>query len=63
MLYDLNFLEKGKIFPPYSEMERLEGYRQNKLLFEHRLQDVFVPYLERIRQILNKFNDTDWAQI
>ncbi len=63
MLYDLNFLGKGKIFPPYSEMERLEGYRQNKLLFEHRLQDVFTPYLERIRQILNKFNDTDWAQM
>lgn len=63
MLYDLSFLEKDKIFPPRSEMPRLEGYRQNKLLFEHRLQDVYAPYLERIRQIINKFNDTDWAQM
>lgn len=63
MLYDLNFLGEGKIFPPYTELERLEMYRQNKLLFEHRLQEVFSSYLERIRQIINKFNDTDWAQI
>lgn len=63
MLYDLSFLGKGKIFPPMSEMERLEGYRQNKLLFEHRLKDVFNEYNIRVRQIINKFNDTDWAQI
>lgn len=63
MLFDLSFLEVGKTFPPYSELERLEMYRQNKLLFDHRLQDVFAAYLERIRQIVNKFNDTDWAQM
>ena len=61
MLFDLSFLDVGKTFPPYSELERLEMYRQNKLLFDHRLQDVFAAYLERIRQIVNKFNDTDWA--
>lgn len=62
MLFDLNFLEVGRVFPPYSELERLEMYRQNKLLFEHRLQDVFDAYLERIRGIVNKFADMDWAQ-
>lgn len=61
MLFDLDFLEVGKTFPPYSELERLEMYRQNKLLFDHRLQEVFSAYMERIRQIINKFNDTDWA--
>ena len=63
MLFDLSFLEVGKTFPPYSELERLEMYRQNKLLFDHRLQEVFAAYLERIRQIVNKFSDTDWAQM
>ena len=63
MLFDLSFLDVGKTFPPYSELERLEMYRQNKLLFDHRLQEVFAAYLERIRQIVNKFNDTDWAQM
>ena len=63
MLYDLSFLDDGRLFPPYSELERLEMYRQNKLLFEHRLQEVFAAYLERIRQIINKFNETDWAQM
>ena len=63
MLYDLHFLDSGQIFPPYSELERLETYRQNKLLFEHRLQEVFGAYTERIRMIVNKFNETDWAQM
>ena len=48
MLFDLSFLDVGKTFPPYSELERLEMYRQNKLLFDHRLQEVFAAYLERI---------------
>ena len=63
MLYDLEFLKSGRVFPPYSELERLETYRQNKLLFEHKLQEVFGAYTERIRMIINKFNETDWAQM
>ena len=63
MLYDLDFLKPGAIFPPRSELMRLETYRQNKLLFEHRLQEVFSAYLERIRGIVNKFADVDWTML
>ena len=61
MLYDLDFLKPGAVFPPRSELLRLETYRQNKLLFEHRLQEVFTAYYERIRGIVNKFAEVDWT--
>ncbi|SFM41239.1 phage portal protein, partial [Pelosinus propionicus] len=34
MLYDLNWLGTGKQFPPKSERDRLEKYRDNKLIFD-----------------------------
>lgn len=62
MLYDLSFLKEGEKFPPYSELARVTTYRQNKLLFEHRLQEVFAPYKRRLWAIINKFNDMGYQE-
>ena len=62
MLFNLDFLNKGRLFPPNEELDRLFMYKQNKKLFEHDLQHVLVGYQERIRNIINRFNDTDWTQ-
>lgn len=32
MLYDLNFLKTGEVFPPREELERLDAYRVNDML-------------------------------
>lgn len=55
MLYDLNWLAKGKIFPPVSEIERLADYRDHKAMFKGDLDVVFTAYKTRLRQIADKF--------
>jgi len=48
MLYDLSFLEKGKPWPPMSEVERLNDYIANRKLFKGKQ---FVEYVQQFRRI------------
>ena len=47
MLTDLNFLNPGRPWPPPGEKERLEGYRDNRLLFQADHAAVFKESLSR----------------
>ena len=47
MLYNLDFLAVGQTFPPRGELERLQDYKDNILLFDG---DSYEVYKETIRQ-------------
>ena len=49
MLTDLSFLETGQTFPPPSQQERLQTYRDNKLLFEGDHDQVYKDWVRTIR--------------
>ena len=34
MLYNLDWLQRGKVFPPVAEKSRIERYTQNAALFD-----------------------------
>ena len=55
MLYDLNFLNKGAIFPPNSEIRRLDAYRINNLLLEDDAWSALEEYKKRVLYILSNF--------
>ena len=57
MLFDLNWLEEGKIFPPKGQQHRLERYKRNKALFESGHNKVYAHALNRIRRIVGDLND------
>lgn len=50
MLTSLDFLQPGKPWPPPSEVERLERYAQNKLLFEGKHEQVFKDWIRLLRE-------------
>lgn len=49
MLTSLEFLSAGRAWPPPEEAERLERYRQNKLLFEGAHEQVFKDWVRLLR--------------
>lgn len=55
MLFDLNWLQAGKEFPPPSERERLKMYKDNRALFKGDMADVLEPYRRRVVGISNRF--------
>lgn len=55
MLFDLNWLQAGKEFPPPSERERLKMYKDNRALFKGDMADVLEPYRRRVMGISNRF--------
>lgn len=57
MLTSLNFLKVGKQFPPASEEERLSKYYKNKLIFEGKHEEVYADTFNRIKRIVNNFED------
>lgn len=61
MLYDLNWLQTGKNFPPIDEQERLTRYRQNILLFDNDQwaieNDVYNNAVQRITRVVGNFED------
>ncbi len=57
MLTDLSFLEEGQSFPPKGETERLERYRQNKLLFESEHLNVYEEQFKRIERVIGNFQN------
>lgn len=52
LLYDLDWINEGEQFPPPSQVERLERYEQNKMLFESEQKEVFADALHRIQRIV-----------
>lgn len=49
MLHDLSFLDIGKPWPPPSEKERLEKYRENKLLYKGKHNEVYKDWVRLLR--------------
>lgn len=50
MLTSLNFLEPGQPWPPPTEVERLERYAQNRLLFEGKHELVYKDWIKLLRE-------------
>ena len=57
VLTNLSFLEKGKPFPPAAEFDRLERYKNNRLLFEDEHAEVYKEQFKRIERVIGNFND------
>lgn len=73
MLYDMSWLQPGKIFPPQSEVPRLTRYAQNAMLFDgdhfsdpiirsrNSLStlgvDVYAKCAERIQRVIGNFDE------
>ena len=57
MLFDLNWLQSGKEFPPPSELERLKTYKDNRALFKGDMADVLEPYRRRVAGITERFRN------
>ena len=55
MLFDLNWLQTGKEFPPVSEHERLKAYKDNRALFKGDMAEVLEPYRRRVTGISQRF--------
>lgn len=56
MLTDLNWLDKGKPYPPPAEAERIKTYEANEKLFLTKHSDVWKPAYEEISRRLKKRN-------
>jgi SPP1 family phage portal protein len=59
MLTNLNFLDKGKKWPPEDrdERERLERYENNKQIFESKHYDVYREQFARIQRVIGNLED------
>ncbi len=59
MLYNLDWLKPGQIFPPRSELTRLKGYEDNRNLFNGDFTRILFPYVKRIRDMVNQMKEND----
>ena len=57
ILTSLDFLRKGKEFPPASERKRLERYRYNRMLFEDEHGEVYKEQFRRIERVIGNFEE------
>lgn len=57
MLFDLEWLSEGEIFPPKGHKARLDRYKRNKALFESGHDKVYKKALNRIRKIVGDLTD------
>lgn len=55
MLYDYEFLKEGQIFPPKSEVARLDAYRVNGLLLDDEPWTALPEYKRRVCWLLANF--------
>lgn len=55
MIYDLNFLKEGELFPPRSEIKRLDAYKVNTMLLEDECWAALPEYKRRIVSLLANF--------
>lgn len=56
MLTDLNFLKVGQCFPPTDELDRLNKYEKNRLIFEGDHEQVYKQSFERIARVIGNFD-------
>lgn len=56
MLYNLDFLKKGQVFPPKSERERLKNYIDSRELFKGNTEAVLREYQRRISEIAERLD-------
>ncbi|MGL5718854.1 MAG: phage portal protein [Paraclostridium sp.] len=57
MLTNLDFLKVGQQFPPKCEIERLQKYEKNRLIFEGKHEEVYSESFKRIKRVINNFED------
>ena len=57
MLTNLDFLNKGEIWPPKSESDRMTRYEDHKLLFQGRHDKVYYEQFKRIERVINNFGE------
>ncbi|MCL2619233.1 MAG: phage portal protein [Defluviitaleaceae bacterium] len=57
MLYNLDFLEEGRAWPPPSEAERLERYALNRAVFEGEHAEVYREQFRRIERVVGNFEE------
>lgn len=57
MLYNLDWLQPGQIFPPKEEIPRLRGYSDNARLFEGEPSLVLKPYIDRLNKIVGRLKE------
>lgn len=57
LLTNLNFLNIGQPWPPKCEVERLDRYRDNKLLFENQHAEVYKQAFKRIERVIGNFQE------
>lgn len=57
MLNNMDWLKVGKEFPPKSEQERLERYRENKLIFENKHNSVYSQQWKRIEKVVGNTSE------
>ncbi|NPV72109.1 MAG: phage portal protein, partial [Firmicutes bacterium] len=50
LLTSLDFLSAGKLWPPPEERERLQLYKENRLLFEGHHEQVFKEWVKLLRE-------------
>lgn len=55
MLYDLNFLRTGAMFPPVEEIKRLDAYKVNALLARDEAWSALPAYKKRVLFLLSRF--------
>lgn len=54
-LYNLDWLQPGKQFPPKNQLVRISRYNHNKLLFYNYKKQVFIDYETRVNRIAGEF--------
>ena len=59
MIYDLDFLKRGAVFPPQSEVKRRDAYRVNAMLMEDEAWAAMPGYKDRVMYLLSNFALTD----
>lgn len=59
MLYNLDWLKPGQIFPPRCELPRLKSYEDNRNLFNGDVTKILFPYVSRIREMVNEMKEKD----
>lgn len=57
MLTSLDFLKVGQSFPPADEIDRLNKYEKNRLIFEGKHEQVYSESFKRISRVIGNFDN------
>lgn len=61
MLYNFDWLQSGKLFPPLAEIPRLKGYKDNADLFDDNIALVLKPYYDRLGEIISGLKEKNYV--